>query len=127
MRSHAPILATDATAARLGGTALRGRRAGAAAIATAASVAIGAALASADARPAPTAPSARVHAPWQKKLQPCALPDVKGDAFCGSFEVYENRDAQAGRKIALRIAVLPALAAQPEPDPVFIVNGGPGE
>ncbi len=137
MRAHTPILAADAADAigtRRAGTGAsvrgrRGRRAGAMTLATAAALTIGAAVVStaATAAATPAAAPARAHAPWQGKLQPCTLPDVKGGAFCGSFEVYENRDAQAGRKIALRIAVLPALAARPEPDPVFIINGGPGE
>jgi hypothetical protein len=74
---------------------------------------------------AATPPPAR--APWAGKLRPCALPEVRGGAYCGSVEVFENRDAQAGRKISLRVAVLPALGAWPEPDPIFILDGGPGE
>jgi pimeloyl-ACP methyl ester carboxylesterase len=72
------------------------------------------------AAPAPPA------APWAGKLQPCRLPDVPGAAWCGRFEVFENRDARAGRRIALRIVVLPAVE-RAAPDPVFLLAGGPGE
>ena len=55
------------------------------------------------------------------------MPEVQGGAYCGSFDVFENREAGAGRKIALKVAVLPALGPNPAPDPIFILNGGPGE
>ncbi len=57
-------------------------------------------------------------------LQPCKVEGV--DALCGLYEVWENREAKAGRRIGLKIAVLPALAANPLPDPVFLFTGGPG-
>lgn len=60
-------------------------------------------------------------------LTPCWLPGVDGQARCGTLEVFEDREAKAGRKIKLRVAVVPALAASPEPDPVVILAGGPGQ
>ena len=48
------------------------------------------------------------------------------EVLCGSYEVYENRVLGAGRKIALEIIVIPALAEDPEPDPIFDMDGGPG-
>ena len=48
------------------------------------------------------------------------------DALCGTVEVFEDRQAQAGRKIALKVVVLPALSNDPQPDPLFILAGGPG-
>jgi pimeloyl-ACP methyl ester carboxylesterase len=48
-------------------------------------------------------------------------------ARTGSFRVWENRAAAAGRVIALDVVVLPALANQPQPDPVFVFGGGPGQ
>lgn len=59
-------------------------------------------------------------------LEPCKLPDGT-DARCGAFEVWEDREARAGRKLALRVVVLPATGAKPQPDPIFFVAGGPGE
>jgi len=48
------------------------------------------------------------------------------EILCGSYEVYENRALGSGRKIPLKIVVIPALAARPEPDPIFDMDGGPG-
>ena len=59
-------------------------------------------------------------------LEPCKLPDGS-DARCGTFEVWENRETHAGRKLRMRVLVLPATGASPKPDPVFYVAGGPGE
>jgi pimeloyl-ACP methyl ester carboxylesterase len=59
-------------------------------------------------------------------LEPCALPNVEGEAKCGSYEVFEDRTRSTGRKIGLNIAVLPALNPKPTPDPVFWLHGGPG-
>jgi pimeloyl-ACP methyl ester carboxylesterase len=49
------------------------------------------------------------------------------DARCGTLEVWEDRAAQSGRKIGLRVAVIPAIDRFPEPDPLFILAGGPGQ
>jgi pimeloyl-ACP methyl ester carboxylesterase len=46
--------------------------------------------------------------------------------LCGKYVVFENRTAQAGRRITLNIVVLPALGPKPVPDPVFVLVGGPG-
>jgi pimeloyl-ACP methyl ester carboxylesterase len=45
---------------------------------------------------------------------------------CGRYEVWEDREAGSGRTVALNIAVLPARSANPLPDPVFFLVGGPG-
>jgi pimeloyl-ACP methyl ester carboxylesterase len=76
------------------------------------------------AAPAAAAPPG---APAKLVLAPCQLPGVAGAARCGSLEVWEDRAARAGRKISLRVAVLPARSARPAPDPLFIVVGGPGQ
>jgi pimeloyl-ACP methyl ester carboxylesterase len=60
-------------------------------------------------------------------LRPCTLQDISGPALCGRYEVRENRSGDgAGRKISLRIIVLPARAAHRAPDPIFYLAGGPG-
>lgn len=42
-------------------------------------------------------------APRQKlTLEPCRLPGWNEDVRCGRYEVYENRQAQTGRKISRR-------------------------
>lgn len=48
-------------------------------------------------------------------------------ARCGSLDVAEDRTNPGGRKIALNIAVIPAVSRSPEPDPLFILAGGPGQ
>ncbi|HSJ75093.1 MAG TPA: hypothetical protein VK899_02740, partial [Gemmatimonadales bacterium] len=67
--------------------------------------------------------------PSRSRLAPCQVPGQGGeqvDALCGTYEVWENREARAGRKIGLRIVVLPARSANPLPDPVLDLAGGPG-
>ena len=61
------------------------------------------------------------------RLQPCKASDGLGDAFCGTFEVFENRVTKQGRKIPLRIVLLPALKQKYAPDPLFFLAGGPGQ
>jgi pimeloyl-ACP methyl ester carboxylesterase len=60
------------------------------------------------------------------KTEPCEIPSLKETGRCGKYEVYEDREAKSGRKIALNILVLPALGATRKPDPVFYFEGGPG-
>lgn len=48
-------------------------------------------------------------------------------ARCGTLERPENPDRPDGRRIALRVAVIPALSIEPEPDPVVPLAGGPGQ
>ena len=67
--------------------------------------------------------------PSRSRLTLCKVPGQGGkqiDALCGTYEVWENRAARAGRKIGLRIVVLPARSASPLPDPVLNLAGGPG-
>jgi len=60
-------------------------------------------------------------------LTPCTLPGVpaSANARCGTLPVYENR-ATKGRRIELRVVVLPATGPNREPDPIFFIAGGPG-
>jgi len=81
------------------------------------------ALVQADA-PVPASP---VPQRWQGKLSPCPLPGGAGEALCGTYEVFENREARSGRKIPLRIVLLPAPGPDRAPDPVFFLAGGPGQ
>jgi pimeloyl-ACP methyl ester carboxylesterase len=43
------------------------------------------------------------------------------------LQVYENREARAGRRISLNIVALPSLALEAAPDPLFFLAGGPGQ
>jgi pimeloyl-ACP methyl ester carboxylesterase len=61
------------------------------------------------------------------ELAACAVAGSAGAARCGTLDVYENRPAGTGRKIPIKIVVFPAKSATPEPDPLFILAGGPGQ
>lgn len=61
------------------------------------------------------------------ELKPCRLPGIEGEALkCGTYEVFEDRAAGKGRKIPLRVVVIPARETPVEPDPVVYFEGGPG-
>ncbi len=60
-------------------------------------------------------------------LKPCIGSDKTTEGLCGTYSVFENRQTRAGRKIDLRIMILPAATATPAPDPVFPLAGGPGQ
>jgi pimeloyl-ACP methyl ester carboxylesterase len=60
-------------------------------------------------------------------LRACAVPGVEETVHCGTLEVFEDRDAGAGRRIPLNIVVLPARSPEPLADPVFVLAGGPGQ
>lgn len=62
-----------------------------------------------------------------RRLEPCPASEGLSDALCGTLEVHEDRGAATGRRIALSIVVLPALAESPRPDPLFFLAGGPGQ
>ncbi|HKB72465.1 MAG TPA: alpha/beta hydrolase, partial [Thermoanaerobaculia bacterium] len=52
-------------------------------------------------------------------LAPCKLQGVPREVRCGRMEVWENRARKAGRKISLRVVVVPATGSERAPDPVF--------
>ncbi|HEX3530274.1 MAG TPA: alpha/beta hydrolase, partial [Thermoanaerobaculia bacterium] len=79
-----------------------------------------------------TAASQAQLAAAKAKLEPCKIDVDEGaagsvDARCGVFETWENRATKKGRKIHLKVIVLPARDPHPRPDPVFVFGGGPGE
>lgn len=45
----------------------------------------------------------------------------------GSMRVWEDRTVQRGRLLSLEVVVLPATGKNAQPDPVFILAGGPGQ
>jgi pimeloyl-ACP methyl ester carboxylesterase len=61
------------------------------------------------------------------RLRPCASDAGPVDAYCGTYQVFEDREARAGRTIDLNIVLLPALGNEPRPDPLFFLAGGPGQ
>ena len=60
----------------------------------------------------------------QLPLRPCTVQEVP--ARCGTLVVPENRDTGEGRKIRLRVVVLPALRKPARPDAFTYLAGGPG-
>jgi len=64
--------------------------------------------------------------PQTLNLQPCEIQGIAGKAQCGNLEVFENRATRKGRKISLKIIVLPATGPERSPDPLFYIPGGPG-
>jgi hypothetical protein len=61
------------------------------------------------------------------RLHPCSVSEGPTDAYCGTYEVWEDRQAKAGRRIPLKIVLLPALKQSDPSDPLFVLSGGPGE
>ncbi|MEP7010342.1 MAG: alpha/beta hydrolase [Acidobacteriota bacterium] len=60
------------------------------------------------------------------ELKPCTLEGVSVPARCGTYEVFEHRETKSGRKIGLKVVVLPATDPNPAPDPMVYFEGGPG-
>ncbi len=59
-------------------------------------------------------------------LAPCLLARVHEVSLCGFVLVYENRSTRTGRRIPLRVVVLPARRSPATRDPVVFLTGGPG-
>jgi pimeloyl-ACP methyl ester carboxylesterase len=68
----------------------------------------------------------------QLELRACTVGAQPGNgvpsqaAYCADFPVPEDWGNAAGRQILLRVAVVPALAAEAERDLVAFLDGGPG-
>ena len=58
---------------------------------------------------------------------PCSIPGVPPGSRCGTYEVFEDREARSGRKIPLRVVVVPATGPDRLPDPIVWFAGGPGD
>lgn len=61
------------------------------------------------------------------QLAPCTLPEVSVPARCGTLDVAENPDKPDGRRLALKVVVIPARNGKSLPDPVLFLSGGPGQ
>jgi pimeloyl-ACP methyl ester carboxylesterase len=60
-------------------------------------------------------------------LEACRIPGIEGEIKCGAARMPEDPDSPAGRTIEVRFAMVPAIARNKQPDPVFIFAGGPGQ
>lgn len=80
---------------------------------------------------APAAAQAPATAPIPR-FEPGACPrtpepiEALRTARCGSLVVPQDRANPSGRTIRLPVAIVPARAAAPKPDPVVFMTGGPG-
>ncbi len=57
---------------------------------------------------------------------PAPIPELK-TARCGQLTVPESRRKPNGRTISLSVAIIPAASANPKPDPIVWLAGGPGD
>ncbi len=58
---------------------------------------------------------------------PCRLRGIEHQALCGSVQRPLDPARPQAMQIAIHYAVLPALARNKQPDPVFFFAGGPGQ
>jgi len=61
------------------------------------------------------------------ELAPCRVPRSSEPARCATYEVPEDRAASHGRRISLKVVVLPTLGPTAAPDAIFVLVGGPGQ
>ena len=73
------------------------------------------------------APPAATAAPGTLTLSPCRLSGVPHDAQCGVLKRPLDPARADGPQIDIHVAVLPAVARNKKPDPVFFFAGGPGQ
>ena len=57
---------------------------------------------------------------------PAPIPELR-TARCGQLTVPENRSKPTRRTITLSVAIIPAASANPKPDPIVWLAGGPGD
>ncbi|MFL5362567.1 MAG: alpha/beta hydrolase, partial [Myxococcales bacterium] len=76
-------------------------------------------------RAGPSGPDARLSR--QIVFSPCRLRGIAFPTQCGVLRVPEDRENAVDRTIDLRVALIPALARDPAPDPLYLLAGGPGQ
>ena len=59
-------------------------------------------------------------------LEACRIPGIEREIKCGTVRMPEDPDSPASRTIDVRFAIVPAVARNKQPDPVFVFAGGPG-
>lgn len=57
---------------------------------------------------------------------PCHLVGLAEEVRCGTHDVFEDRAANAGRRLSIQVAVLPALRRLVDPDPLLHLRGMTG-
>jgi pimeloyl-ACP methyl ester carboxylesterase len=75
-------------------------------------------------------PAAAAQAGYEPRFESAPCPTLPvpfpQNARCGFLVVPENRGRPEGRTIRLAVAIVPAVAQQPAPDPIVHLTGGPG-
>lgn len=61
------------------------------------------------------------------ELSDCRVKEFDGVARCATVSVPDVHSQPNGKRIEIFLAVLPSLARRPEPDPLFLFAGGPGQ
>ncbi len=61
---------------------------------------------------------------FRGKLEPCDRPAFPKRALCGRYEVFEDRAARSGRRLALQVVVLPAKGGPATDAVTFLAGGG---
>ena len=64
------------------------------------------------------------------EFTPCALDSAIGgriEAECARFAVPEDPGRPDGRSLELHLALVPSRSSRPQPDPVVMLAGGPGQ
>ena len=75
----------------------------------------------------PDVPDHVLRAADRLPLEPCAVGEGETKtALCGTLAVPENREDTGSRTIDLAVVVVPATVAEPEPDALVFLAGGPG-
>lgn len=60
-------------------------------------------------------------------LEACRILGIEREVRCGTVRMPEDPDAPSSRAIDVRFAVVPAVARNKQPDPIFVFAGGPGQ
>jgi pimeloyl-ACP methyl ester carboxylesterase len=61
------------------------------------------------------------------RLTPCRIDGFAEEIKCGTVSVPEDRGGASDRRLSIHVAIVPALARIPEPDPLVLLAGGPGQ
>ena len=69
----------------------------------------------------------RPSATSDSELEACRIAGVEREVKCGVVRMPEDPDAPGSRTIEVRFAVVPAVARNKQPDPIFVFAGGPGQ
>lgn len=61
------------------------------------------------------------------EMAPCFIAGIKERVSCGTMDLPLNYDDPDGVKVPIHVAVVPAVSATPETDPILVFAGGPGQ